>query len=379
MSCDVFLVASPLQALNALEAQRTFQTECPVAVLLESLFELSNRQVREILEEAGWRDFRPIHIEKGRFRKRYTNLPEVMDGLRSLPVNRLFLGFYGDIFLHAAQRVPHRELYLLDDGVATISLNHARMNGGFDGTPTPFLKRVARRALLRVFDGIRVKPIDTLRYFSIYQNLQSNERNIIHPQSMERLRSTFQNASLQRPGASPASGGPEACDAPDRERASRVAAQNGELWFLGLGSEQIFKTEDLYLEALQSALRGTASGTIRYIPHRYESSRQVERIRRECHAEILVTNAPIELYLARAGTLPRAVASFVSSALYTIGVLFPNQIELTAYRMDFRRVRARYHRQFGVIYDYYGTCPFIDVVDLPTAAAGPKEVTAHAV
>jgi hypothetical protein len=122
-----------------------------------------------------------------------------------------------------------------------------------------------------------------------------------------------------------------------------------------------------------------ARGTVRYIPHRYESPRQVERIRRECGAEILVTNAPIELYLARARTLPRAVASLISSALYTIGVLFPEQIELMAYRMDFRRVRDRYHEPFGVIYDYYGACPFIVVVGLPGAAAGPKEITAYAV
>jgi hypothetical protein len=350
MSCDVFMAASPLQALNALEAQRAFQTECPVAVLPESLSEPSNRQVREILEDAGWRDFRPIHIEQGRFSRRYTNLAEVIDGLRSLPVNHLFLGFYGDIFLHAANRVPHRKLYLLDDGVATISLNRARIRGGFDGTPTPFLKRCARHAWLRVAEGMTVKPIETLHYFSIYRGLQSDERNIIHPQSMERLRSTCERAS-----------------------------ENGELWFLGLGSEQIFKTEDLYIEALKRALQGTARGTVRYIPHRYESPRQVERIRRECGAEILVANAPIELYLARAGSLPRAVASFLSSALYTIGVLFPDQIELIAYRMDFRHVRGRYHQQFGVIYDYYTECPFIDVVDLPAAAAGPEEVTAHAV
>jgi hypothetical protein len=341
---DVFILASPLQALNALEACAAFAIERPIAILVESVSELCNSQVRSILQDGGWTDLRPIHIRQGRLRKKYTNVSQVLLALRTEKIGKVFLGFYGDLHLHLAQTISRNsEIYLLDDGVATLSLNHARANGGFDGRPLSGLQRFARNCVLGAVDGFRMPPIETLHYFTIYRGLHQNARNIVRLHGMERLRSIC--------------GG---------------AMPNGEAWFLGLGSERIFKTQDLYLRELRRAVSQLAPATVRYIPHRYEPDDQISRISAACGVEILKTDAPIELYLSRLTSVPSSISSFVSSALYTVGSLFPDKIRVISFHVNFDDVRRQYHKQFGVIYDYYLTCPFIDVVHLGRGAPVAK-------
>lgn len=337
---DVFILASPLQALNALEACAAFAIERPIAILVESVSELSNSQVRSILRDGGWTDLRPIHIRQGRLRKKYTNVLEVLRALRTESIGNVFLGFYGDLHLHLAQTIARNgEIYLLDDGVATLSLNQARANGGFDGRPLSGVQRFARKCVLGAVDGFRMPPIETLRYFTIYRGLHEDARNIIRLHGMDRLRSICA-------GAMP----------------------NGEAWFLGLGSEHIFKTPDLYLRELRRAVSQLAPARVRYIPHRYELDGQVSRISAECGVEILRTDAPIELYLSRLTSVPSSISSFVSSALYTVGTLFPDKIRVISFHLNFDDVRRRYREQFSVIYNYYLACGFIDVVDLGRGA-----------
>jgi hypothetical protein len=70
------------------------------------------------------------------------------------------------------------------------------------------------------------------------------------------------------------------------------------------------------------------------------------------------------------------VCSLVSSALYTVGVLFPGTIRIVSYRTRLQEIRKRYHRQFGLIYRYYESTPFIQVLDVETPLASPEKVRA---
>src|SRR5207244_2464054 len=150
----------------------------------------------------------------------------------------------------------------------------------------------------------------------------------------------------------------------ERLRSRRaMTSQSDEVWLLGLGSERIFKTQELYVSAIERIVRSWSPKPVRYLPHRYESPHQVELIRRRTGAEILHTGMPVELYLIQSRTVPAAVCSLVSSALYTVGVLFPNTIRIVSYRMDFEQIQKRYHGQFSLIYRYYEDTPFIKVVD----------------
>ena len=102
----------------------------------------------------------------------------------------------------------------------------------------------------------------------------------------------------------------------------------------------------------------------------------VELIRRRTGAEILHTGMPVELYLIQSRTVPAVVCSLISSALYAVGVLFPDIIQIVAYRMNFQQIRSRYHGQFGLIYRYYEGTPFIQVLDADAPLVGPEQVYA---
>jgi hypothetical protein len=347
MSTDLYIMASPLQALNAIEARAAFPAADAIAVLVESVSSASNAQLCSIVESEHWREIRRVTVHPGQFRKRYTNIADVLAFLKRVAIGRLFIGFYDDIFLHFANSLTHRELFLLDDGVATISLNHARTNNSNGVLPVPAWKQCARRCILRVADGMRTRPIDTLRYFTIYDRLTHDACNLIQTHSMEQLRS---------------------------RRA--MTSQNEEVWLLGLGSERIFKSQEMYVSAIERIVRSWSPSPVRYLPHRYESPAQVELIRSRTGAEILHTGMPVELYLVQSRAVPAAVCSLISSALYTVGVLFPNIIRIVSYRMNFQQVRRRYHGQFGLIYRYYEGTPFIQVLNTDEPLVGPEQVYA---
>jgi hypothetical protein len=347
MSTDLYIMASPLQALNAIEARAVFPAANAIAVLVESVSSAGNAQLRSIVESEKWKEIRTITVHAKRFRKRYANVADTLASLSRVAIGRLFIGFYDDIFLHFTHSLAHNELFLLDDGVATIGLNHARVRNSNNVLPVPAWKRFARRCILRVADGMRTGAIDTLRYFTIYDRLNQDGRNLIQTHSMERLRS---------------------------RRA--MTSQNDEVWLLGLGSECIFKDQELYVSAIERIVRSWAPAPVRYLPHRYESPGQVELIRRRTGAEILHTGMPVELYLVQSRTVPAAVCSLVSSALYTVGVLFPDIIRIVSYRMNLQQIRKRYHGQFGLIYRYYADTPFIDVLDADAPLVAPGQVCA---
>src|SRR5438552_2914693 len=210
MSTDVYIMASPLQALNAIEARAVFPAANAMAVLVESVSSAGNAQIRSIVESEAWKGIRTVTVHPGKSRKRYANVGEVLAFLSRVAIGRLFIGFYDDIFLHFAHSLAHNELFLLDDGVATISLNHARTRSSNSVLPVPAWKHLARSCILRVADGMRTGPIGALRYFTIYDRLAQDSRNLIQTHSMERLRS---------------------------RRA--MTSQSEEVWFLGLGSERI--------------------------------------------------------------------------------------------------------------------------------------------
>src|SRR5262249_48210529 len=151
---------------------------------------------------------------------------------------------------------------------------------------------------------------DTLRYFTIYDRLAQDSRNLIQTHSMERLRGRC-----------------------------AMASQNDEVWLLGLGSERIFKSQESYIDAIERIVRRWSPAPVRYLPHRYESPGQVDLIRRRTGVEILHAGMPVELYLVQSRIVPAAVCSLISSALYTLGVLFPGIIRIVSYRMNFRQVR----------------------------------------
>src|SRR4051794_6248944 len=111
MSPDLYIMASPLQALNAIEARAVFPAVNAIAVLVESVSSAGNAQLRSVVESEKWKEIRTVAVRPGRFRKHYANVAEVLTSVSRVAIGRLFIGFYDDIFLHFAHSVAHDELF----------------------------------------------------------------------------------------------------------------------------------------------------------------------------------------------------------------------------------------------------------------------------
>ena len=78
MSTDLYIMASPLQALNAIEARAVFPAANAIAVLVESVSNDGNAQLRSIVGLENWKEILTVAIRPGRFRKHYANVAEVL-------------------------------------------------------------------------------------------------------------------------------------------------------------------------------------------------------------------------------------------------------------------------------------------------------------
>lgn len=330
---DVFILSSPLQALNAVEARAALGSEEAAAVIVEGRYAQSNAQIRAALDGTAWDRVMTVGLRRTPLGSRYESVRETVASLRRYSVGRLFLGHHFDLALHLANSVPHRETFLLDDGVATIAVSLRRAGGPDIRDNTPAWKWCARRFLLRVRDRMRLRDVNPLHYFTVYDGLPADAANIMHRNTLDQLRG----------------------------RKRRVGS-SGETWFLGMGSEAIFRSRERYLAYLREIRRSDPGASFRYVPHRNEPPELLEAVRTQSGMTPLAMDVPVELHLVRQAQTPRTVASFISSALYTVGALFPSEIDVISYQMDFRDVRTRYHRQFSDIYGYYRRTPFIQTI-----------------
>jgi hypothetical protein len=126
---DAFILSSPLQALNAIEARKAFESSQCAAVVVESLCAKSNEQIWSVVREVAWDHVAVIGMRQTPLYSRYVDVDRAVSLLREVGAKRIFMGHHFDLGLHLVNAVPHRETYLMDDGVATISVCLTRTRG----------------------------------------------------------------------------------------------------------------------------------------------------------------------------------------------------------------------------------------------------------
>jgi peroxiredoxin Q/BCP len=126
---DAFILSSPLQALNAIEARKAFESSQCAAVVVESLCAKSNEQIWSVVREVAWDHVAVIGMRHTPLYSRYVDVDRAVSLLREVGAKRIFMGHHFDLGLHLVNAVPHRETYLMDDGVATISVCLTRTRG----------------------------------------------------------------------------------------------------------------------------------------------------------------------------------------------------------------------------------------------------------
>ncbi len=309
---NVFLVSSPLQLLNAWEAQYAFELDPKHTFLIVIPFSYSPGDADTLLDLAGsqgWATVEalptmgPIVAEQGPRRYAFASMWRAFRGmsriLNQLPlVERVFIGNIGARYQrHFAHQTGCREIIALDDGLATVELMERRRGGLTDQRSGRSWRRLFEMAM-----GAKFAPLPFLTFFTAYDvSAPPGDRVIQNEYSFVRSRMTA------------------------------LGSRRDELMVLGSPMRDFGLVPlETYLAYIARIRDRFASLPLLYAPHRAEREETVEAVRMRFDAEICDGGLPIEWWLLQHEQPPKYVAGFYTSALENIRVIFGSRFRVAS-------------------------------------------------
>ncbi len=349
----VFLIKSPLQYLNAMEACRAFSVRPEDSLVLiiadrkssPQLLHLArhNRawQAVTLLAEVPLLSFRdPLHSAGSSLLRNPAFFSLKLSRVASClgKVDYLLIGDLANpLSRHFTHQLDCQTTVVLDDGTATLVRAAERVEGRLHRR----LKRVKRLrlGLKRKVLGLQDKEIPALTFFTLYQDLQAGPNDLVEINDFSHLRQGMLSVAREK-----------------------------KIYFLGGPLvEAGFLSEVAYLELLQQVAVYYRSKQVVYIAHRREDPQRLEKIAGRTGWRTQLFDYPIEYQLAQVGPFPDQLASFFSSALETCQQIFGEQLRVCSFRMPQKVLAAMPAEKQQVLQCIYARMetmlPVIDLAD----------------
>jgi len=316
---NLFIINYPLQLLNAIEAQKYFKTKNNILIIF--YYEGQENNYEQLMKLIELFDYTKLIIYQ---KKSMDFMISLIKEINKEVYTKVFTGFFSANSRRIIANLQYEQLFLIDDGVYTISIHNELYNKnlyGYKKNITEYsehkynlVKKIVfylyhhYRKLYFTFLGYQndMKDYD-MSFFTIFKLPQYNNENIV-----KNKYSFLKNYYLIN----------------TKSDTSNI------VYFLG---QPLYNVLDLsyadYLNLLKNIfLQYQNSGKkIIYIPHRGESLKSRKEIKTLFkNIEMLELNIPFELYLLENTINISYLASFVSSALFTVKVLYP-KVNIDAY------------------------------------------------
>ncbi|MEQ9306510.1 MAG: hypothetical protein RJQ14_21535, partial [Marinoscillum sp.] len=285
---NLFLVKSPLQLLNAIEAKNHFKTSKSVLVISYDQIKNNDKQIDLLVDEAYWDK---VHRVGGAGIKRTVRHFKLIKHFQSqgLHFDKLFIGdlrMYN--FLAYSANLQHESLYLLDDGSVTIHMQQDYIAEG--EVPLPGLIPLLIKNTLLILLGLRPYKYVTINLFTIFELSAIGEQSIIKNEFSYLLDES--NVELQ-----------------DRDLGIIIGAKFVELGYYELAE---------YMKLIEFVIATKETKEWCYIPHRGESITTLEAISTINNVKVEQLDQPVEIYMLSNNYLPKYVIGFVSTALFIL-------------------------------------------------------------
>jgi hypothetical protein len=283
---NLFIVRSPLQLINSLEAIEYFQLTQNILVLIYNNTTNTNTQMDNLISLYKWKTI--IKVNEKQKRSKYLEYIKFVKFLKQESYHYLFFSNLGSIHKLILANIKRKRTIYLDDGVETIT----RYNTIFKPQK---LNQFKLRQIRFLLAGLKIKideKIDLFTYFDL--------KPLKNSQIIKNTLSNFQKKYLKE------------------------SQKDENIYFIGqpLVKTNLLKEDDYfyYLEHILSIY----SQKIIYIPHR------TEIISKRLHSyisekfEIRDINMPIELYFLQNAIYPNHIISFMTTAFFTLQKLYIN-------------------------------------------------------
>lgn len=304
---SLFLVESPLQLLNAVEAMHQMASdENSILIIFRGVSQKNLDQMMTILDDS-WRE---VHVLKNTYNRWRLAQPmrELDNILRKLEkIDFVFIGEYRSILMrHVANKSNALNKLLLDDGNYSLYIQRRILDHKGERSSYHFIRKLYDRLL-----GINDKDIFDIRFFSVYDlnvNASNNERFV-------------KNLYLK---------------AKSKLKAKK---KTKEVWFIGNNTPEIgVISESYYFESIKKIKSFYSEYKIIYIPHRRESQDKIEMIKSLFGLEIKWLDRPVELFLLDQPSIPARMGSMFSSALDNCFHIFGSELAIDSFKIDFDQI-----------------------------------------
>lgn len=329
MSTAIYIVASPLQMLYALEARSRFSAETNVICLLRNDHIPDRQQIDELIKELTWDATYElawpakmpsfIKVVKQFFLSYFLNV-------KYRKFNRIFLG---DFAFALATFLKHDDFYLISDGNKIIWQKELYQGYlSLDLTRFSLINKFLKWILpISTNQKIRVK------YFTPFEISDTSVFAEIH--NFDWLKNKIQSDLI-------------------RQQDDQVVYFLGS--YLSEGAWTQYTSESYYMDCMLKIFiyyKNRGKNLI-YVPHRYECKVKLGRLKSKLpDLEFDVFERGVELEFFRRNLKPTWVASFISTALYTLKKIYPS-CQCDAFFLDRKYfLPQRFWHHFCLIYDYY--------------------------
>ena len=287
MKKNIFIVRSPLQIINAIEAKEHFRLHNSVLVMLFNKSHINTKQMKDVMGFSTWDEV----VEYAPNRKNSALLEQVklIKKLKKDNYNYMFSGDFGTINQVLIANLGAEKIYLIDDGTATIFI-HEKLNQNRKVKTSKKLK------LLRYnLFGLKSRIRNRINFFTCF-NLKQIANEEITINKYEYIQSHYLK-TLQK------------------DKKTYLLGQNL--------TEANYMDDSTYVSYVKNIIQ-RYEGEIIYMPHRSEIIS--EELKALCNNKFKLqeNNGPIELMFLQKGDYPFRIISFFSSALFTLSRIFPD-------------------------------------------------------
>jgi hypothetical protein len=323
---NLFIVNYPLQLLNAIEAQRYFKTKNNILVIF--YYEDKKNSFTQLMKLTELFDYNQLIIFQ---KKKMSFMISLIKELQKENYTKIFTGFFSANLRRIIANLHYKELFLIDDGVYSISVHNELCNPdakGYKTYITPYSEHdhanILKSVIFYLYHHFRKSYLLLLGYkndmehinlsfYTIFDLPQYKDEVIIN-NNYDFLKSYYQrqNNTSQR-------------NHNDFSNSDRI------VYFLG---QPLYQSSHInyaqYLSFLKAVFQFYISRKqkIVYIPHRNEKKDTPNDIEQMYPYGVKVheLSIPFELYLLENSIDINHLASFGSSALFTVKKLYPHVI-----------------------------------------------------
>lgn len=290
---NLFVLKSPLQIINALEAVAHFKLSNNIFVLIYTESLANENQMRELVNSNNIDGIEIIHVKK-EFKSKFLKYVQLIKQFKKDKYNYLFLGEIGKFHKVLLANIKKEKVFLLDDGTATIKFYNEVIK-------TNKYNRYKFKEIRFLLFGLRVKIKDKMNLFT-YFDLEPIHGIEIVKNRLENLRKNYQE---------------------------QIHKHNEDtIYFIGEPLDDINVIDiNTYKDMIENLINMFKKKTI-YIPHRYESNQLKKTISSIDNKlfEIKDINQPIETYFIEQKIYPKHIISCSSTALTTLGMMYEEAI-----------------------------------------------------